>query len=46
MEKRHTENGELIYIVNATETYPFNPNYIGKCYKVTKQIQEEEKRMV
>lgn len=46
MEKRHANRGELVYIVNAIETEPFHPEYIGKCYKVTKQITEEESEWI
>ncbi len=46
MEKRHAENGELVYILNATKSTPFHSGYIGKCYRVTKQITEEEKEWI
>lgn len=46
MEKRHAEIGELAYIVKANGTQPFHKEYIGKCYKVTNQITQEEAEWV
>lgn len=41
MSHRKANNGELVYIVNATDTCPFNKRYIGRCFKVYRQPDVE-----
>lgn len=42
MTHRKANNGELAYITNATDLYPFNTRYIGRCFKVDKQPTKNE----
>lgn len=42
MLHRKANNGELVYITNATDTCPFSKRYIGRCFKVDSQPTEEE----
>lgn len=42
MLHRKANNGELVYIINASDTCPFNKRYIGRCFRVDSQPTEEE----
>lgn len=42
MMHRKANNGELVYIVNATDYCPFNKRYIGRCFYVDAQPTKEE----
>lgn len=35
-----------LYIVETTETTPFHSEYLGKCYRVTKQVTVEESQWI
>lgn len=41
MLHRKANNGELVYITNATDTCPFNKRYVGRCFRVDKQPDAE-----
>lgn len=42
MLHRKANNGELVYITNATDFCPFNKRYIGRCFCVDAQPTKEE----
>ena len=46
MLHRKAKNGELAYIVNATDNCPFNTRYIGRCFRVDKQPTADELKWV
>lgn len=41
MLHRKAMNGELVYIIAATDSCPFNKRYIGRCFRVDKQPDQE-----
>lgn len=41
MLHRKADNGELVYIIDATDTCPFNKRYIGRCFRVDSQPTED-----
>lgn len=46
MLHRKANNGELVYITDASDTCPFNKRYIGRCFKVDKQPSKDELQWV